>query len=110
MFTPAQAIAELDKALAAAGEDVVMLEVAAGVPVEPGVPVRGFVRGYKADELVGSIKQGDKRVILSPTGLNGPPETDEKVRIAGADFNIEGRPEIIRMAGIVVRIVLQVRG
>lgn len=110
MFTPAEAIKELDAALAAAGQDVFLHAVAAGVPVEPGLKVRAFVRGFKPEQLVSDIRQTDRKVILSPTGLGEVPIKGSKVNVGGKVFNVEGHPEQIQMADVLVRVEMQVRG
>ncbi|HTM78591.1 MAG TPA: hypothetical protein VL133_13300 [Devosia sp.] len=109
-MTPTQAIAALDRQLLRHGEGVTILAVVAGVPVEPGVTVRGFVRGYKPEDLAGGgVKQADRKVILSPTGLPGVPAVNSKVRISGKTFNVEGSNPT-RLNNELVRIELQVRG
>ena len=110
---PAACIAALDRALAANGEDIVLRRMThvgtISTPSDrPGI--RAHVRGYRPDELVGNIAQGDRRVILSPTGLGGDlPKRGDFVLIAGRSCKIEAAPEI-RVGGVVVRIELQVRG
>jgi len=108
MFTAAQAIAKLDLALAKAGEDVSVHSVTAGVP-DAGVTVRAAVRGFEPDELTGDIRQNDRKVILSPTGLTVEPIKGRKIKIAGKTYNIE-HAEPFRMGATVVRYECQVRG
>lgn len=106
--SPAKLIADLDAALAQAGEDVLIHTVAAGVP-DAGASARASVRGYKPDELAGDINQSDRKLVLSPTDVPTPPEEDDKVTIAGKTFNIEA-VEAIRVQNVLVRIELQARG
>lgn len=108
MFTSADAIVELDKAIAAAGQTVKLMKTAAGVP-DAGGDRPAFVRGYKPDELIGDVRQNDLRVILSPTGLAELPEKGWKVLARGKTRNVEAA-EHISMGETVVRIELQVRG
>ncbi len=102
-MSPAQAIAALDRQLARHGESVVVITGTA----EAGV--RAFVRGFKPDELTGDIHQGDRSVILSPTGLSFVPARNGAVKIAGKRFNVES-VETVRMADVIVRHNLVVRG
>jgi hypothetical protein len=108
MFTPAEAIRKLDAALSKTGQDVSLVAIPAA-----SEGVRAFVRGYRPDELAGSIRQGDREVVISPTGLVGTafedPEAIAKVEIAGRRTNVEG-VEPVYLAGVLVRINLQVRG
>ncbi|MGA0561702.1 hypothetical protein ACO2RV_04575 [Ancylobacter sp. VNQ12] len=112
-MSPAEAIAMLDRALAANGEDVVLRRMThlgtTSTPADrPGI--RAHVRGYRPDELVGNIAQGDRQVILSPSGLDGDlPKRGDLVLIAGRSCMIEAAAEI-RVGGVVVRIELQVKG
>lgn len=105
MFTPAKAIAELDRALGLTGEDVVAVRGNA----EQGM--RAFVRGFRADELVGLLQQGDREVTVSPTsfGAFGAPRAQDKF-VIGTDLVTAQSAEFVRMAGVVVRANLVVRG
>lgn len=60
----------LDRQLAAHGQTAELLR---GDPDAPDASVTVKVRSsdYRLDELAGNLKQGDSKVILSPTGL-GP--------------------------------------
>lgn len=108
-MTPAQAIAMLDKQLRAHGEDVTLRT---GNTTVGQKTVRAFVRGLKADELVGTITQATKRVTISPTDLGafGEPTQVGYAVIAGKPCKIEGDPEILRMGTETVRINLMVKG
>jgi hypothetical protein len=110
-MTPAQAIQMLDDQISRHGEGVTVLDVAAGVPVEPGVTLRGFVRGYEPEQIFtgGEIKQNDRKVILSPTGLPKVPVAGSKVRISGKTHNVQSSYPI-RLNDVLVRVELQVRG
>lgn len=109
-MTPAQAIAMLDRQMEKHGEPVVLRR---GSPSTP-LPTTGFVRGYKANEIVDMIQQGDSHIVLSPSGLSGIfaaklPTSDDKIDVAGSTKNIISA-EPVRMAGVLVRMNLQVRG
>lgn len=111
MFGPSDAIAKLDSALLKTGQDVTLAQLAPAATKA----VRAFVRGYRPEELTGTIRQGDSEVVVSPTGLLGsvfatdPAETIEKVEIDGRRRNVEG-VEPVFVAGVMVRINLLVRG
>ncbi|HEY4136491.1 MAG TPA: hypothetical protein VGO34_14900 [Alphaproteobacteria bacterium] len=109
-MTPAAAIAMLDRQLAEHGGDILLTRAAPAA----STTVRAQVRGYSGAELAGSIQQGDSRVILSPTQLNAAappwlPQRDDKAVIDGKTFNIEDAVPT-RLAGVLVRLDLQVRG
>jgi len=108
MFTAAEAIAELDRALTVSGQHVEVKKTVAGVP-GVGIARPAFVRGYKPDELVGDVMQNDLRVVLSPTGLAELPEKGWKVVVRGRTRNVE-MAEHISMGATVVRLEMQVRG
>lgn len=64
-------IADLDRALAQDGEDIILRRVVGTTnQAFNDVTCRAFVRGYAANELVGGITQQDSKVILSPTQIN----------------------------------------
>lgn len=78
-MTPEFEIAELDRALAADGQDIELWRVqGSGVnPAKVKVGCRAFVRRRANKELVGAIVQNDDWVIMSPseivrTGWPGP--------------------------------------
>jgi hypothetical protein len=108
-MTPAEAIRSLDGQLQEHGQDVVLRK---GNTTVGEKTVRAFVRGYKPAELIGGLKQGDKKVSISATGLAG---FGEPADIAAVFFDskprsVQGEPEIIRLAGQLVRVNLTVRG
>lgn len=108
MFSAAEAIAELDDALALAGQDIGLQVVTAGV-AGTAADCRALVRGYKPSELVGGIVQNDSKVILSPTGLATIPVRGMKAVIGGVPRHIEAA-EQIKMDDTLVRIVMWVKG
>lgn len=68
-----QEIADLDYHLELDGQDIVLRRVkGTTLATQENVDVtcRGFVRGFSPNELVGSITQQDRRVILSPTQID----------------------------------------
>jgi hypothetical protein len=108
-MTPAQAIAALDRQLVAHGEDVTLRK---GNTTVGQKTVRAFVRGFKPEQLVGTLTQASKRVTLSPTGLDtyGLPQRGQFVLIDGTPRSIDGEPEFIHFGGELVRINLTVTG
>lgn len=68
-----QEIRDLDAALTADGEDVVLRRVvgsSTATQVFNNVTCRAFVRGFSPSELNASITQQDSKVVLSPTQIN----------------------------------------
>jgi hypothetical protein len=63
--------AQLDRALATRGEDVVLQRrVKNSTPsVYSTLTCRAQLRGYEPHELIGGIVQGDSKVIMSPTAI-----------------------------------------
>lgn len=107
--SPAGSIKRLDAALGRQGSTIIVQR--AGSPTPTEIAVTGIARGYKPEELVGDVRQGDVSVILSPSGLSSllPLKRSDKLFIAGAQYNIEA-VEHVRRLDQVVRINLQVRG
>lgn len=126
-MTPQQLRADLDAALADAGEVIELQRLTGSQLITTTVTCRAFVRGYEPEEVVGGINQNDKRVIMSPTeiiadgwpGPNSsatPTERDRRVPIKGDRAVIKGRNYNVEAAGGIyvrddlVRIEMQVRG
>jgi hypothetical protein len=107
-MTPAEAIAMLDDQIARNGQTL-KFKRGNGQPVS----MRGFVRGFKPDELVGTLKQGDRIIVLSPStiGTFGVPQTLDKVAfLAGSSATVQSPPEQVHMDDVLVRINVVVRG
>lgn len=111
MTVAADAISDLDAEMAETGQAVTLRRI---VPNAPAIerPSRAFVRGYRPDELVGGINQGDTLVALSPTNL--PAEfadlrRNDRVIIEGRVRNVE-YVDPVRINGTLVRINALVRG
>jgi hypothetical protein len=117
------AIAELDSALAEAGQDVTLSRVVAGVAIE--VQCRANVRAYrlKEEDVVGGVASAVSIVSLSPTqiadsgwpGVMVPgdtvdpsiPRRNDKVIIDGRTRNVEA-VEAVSVGNQVVRFNLSV--
>lgn len=114
-MTPAQAIAMLDRQIAAHGQDLELRRIVADAADDLVWPCRGFVRQYKPAELIGGIMQGDSQVVLSPSGLAGGVFAEAAVRrldrvmTAGRQRLVEV-VEPVYLANVLVRLNLQVRG
>lgn len=126
-MTSAEAIADLDAALASEGEDVV-LRRGAQAPFTD-LTVRAHVRHIRPDEVSGGIVAGDSMVTISPTGLDQaawmaaagsvgaapfavdrrPPKVGDRIIVQGRLRRVEHAAPIL-MAGVLVRINMQVRG
>ena len=107
MPTPDSIAARIDRD----GEDVLLRR--------PGAPpvqatVRAFVRGFKPDELVGGIQQGDRELRVAPgplaaLGWPGPPQRGDDVVIRGRTTKVQAC-ETRTLRGADALHVLQVRG
>lgn len=102
-MTPESAIAMLDRQIADHGQSVSFRRT--GVVHQTS----GFVRGYRAEELVGTITQADRRVIVSPTNLNGfePKRDDEFATLGRVGRVMEVEP--VNIGSTVVRYNINVR-
>jgi hypothetical protein len=127
-----QEIADLDAALLADGENVVLRRVkgTSGLASQQNVDVtcRAFVRGYDPNELVNGITQQDRRVVISSTEIDAADwPADEADSTSGVDQRVPrknrgdkciigGYPCSVEAAapiyldGTLVRIDMRVRG
>ncbi len=106
-MSPADAIAMLDRQIGKHGQSLKFKRGDGAV-----APMRGFVRSFKAGELVGTLKQGDRSIVLSPTALGafGPPKGQDKVSFhAGGSATVQSA-ELVHLNDTLVRINLVVRG
>jgi hypothetical protein len=109
------AVAALNRQLASKGEPVVLRRPLTTNPVTyQDVTVQAFVRGYKPQELIGGINQGDSIIILSPTqmvaaGWPIPPKASDKAVYQGRTRNVQTCSPIT-IGSTAVRYELQVRG
>ncbi len=119
-------ISALDRGLAARGQDVILRRISGSGPSATSIDVacRAVVRGYRPEELVGGIAQGDSQVILSPSEIRssgwpdpgGSPPGSVSLPRKGDKLIVQGRMRTIeavaplQVAGELVRIDLQVRG
>jgi len=112
-MTPRQAIASLDHGIRKNGQTVILRRGTTSAPTAMAT-VKAHVRGYKPDELVGGIIQGDSQVILSPRLLAAAGWPGDIRRGDWLTFDGKVRSvEVVmprRMDDVLVRIELQVRG
>lgn len=118
-MTPEQAIAQLDRQLAAHGQDVTLIRYSGtSTTVLDQAACRGFVRQKAPEQLAGNLIQVDADIVLSPTDLTaaGWPDDPKKGDKVEIDGDATGRQrtvlwaEPIRLAGTLVRVNLHVRG
>lgn len=116
MTKPAEIIATLDTALAEHGETLTLRRRIGTGNTFVEVTVRARLVGYRAEQLVGSVKQTDSAFIMSPTeivaaaatwpGAAGGgihPKIGDLLQSAGApDRRIEA-VQPVRIGGVVVR-------
>ena len=120
-------IRELDASLAADGEWIELQRLTGTVLIPFKVTCRAFVRGYAAVDLIASIVQRQRRVIMSPTqiiraGWPGPnssatptnqdrrvPRKGDKVIVGGGACAVEEAGGI-NVDGELVRIEMRVLG
>lgn len=123
--SPASLIADLDAALADAGENIILRRLTGTQQIPFDVTVRAHVTPVKAEALVGAVTQTASKVIISPTeitraqwpgfqtGVTGPdavlPRKGDKAVIGGRARNIEFAAPLYR-GGALVRIELTVLG
>lgn len=108
-MTPAEAIKALDDALDTSGQNITLRK---GNSTVGQVSVKAIVRGVSADDIVGNITQSHKKVSVSPTGLDvfGLPGASTIVVHGDGQGAVEGKPEVVRMDDVVVRINMVIKG
>jgi hypothetical protein len=109
-MTPSSAIALLDRQLAAHGRSVTLVR-SGGVPAN--LTCRAIVRDFKPDEFVGTIQQGDRLAILSPTPLTPAgwlePKEGDRLLHDGKWHRVQA-PDRIAVNDVIVRVELHLRG
>ncbi|MCV9908337.1 hypothetical protein OIV19_12010 [Brucella sp. HL-2] len=108
-MTPEHAIAKLQRQLARHGQNVDLRKIANGQTQSEALAQRAFVRGYKPEELIEQIQQGDRNVVLLPDAPAVALRKGDKIVIAGAAASVE-TAEIVRMNDVSVRVNVRVRG
>lgn len=125
-MSPQEMIAGLDDALREAGQTVTLRRLVGTTSQTPyDIVLPAHVRGYAPNEIVGGIRQGDSKVIVSPSPIAAAgwpgagsatdgtdarmPRMGDKVITQGRTRNVEAAVPIYA-ADTLVRIELQVRG
>ena len=90
--------ADVARLTAAKGETIVLRRE--GAP-NVDVTVKAFVTGFAPSELVGDIKQGDRKVVIANAEIvaaawPGPPRIGDRAIIGGKTFTI-GAPDTRKM-------------
>ena len=106
-MTPQEAIAGLDRALSDCGQTVTLRRGVGGATAT----MRGFVRGYDIEKIVGLITLADRRVIISPTGLGalGLPRGGDDFSTNGRLGKIQDDVNPIYVNDVLVRVEMRVR-
>ncbi len=119
-MTPAAAIAALNRQLALHGQHAVLRRSTwvGTTKTNFDVAIRITLRGYRPEELLGGITQGDSQVVLGPTeiaaagwpgGMVDVPHAGDQIIAAGRARSIIASAPIY-LGGELVRLDLQVRG
>lgn len=111
----ADAITQLETFLAEIGEDIAIRRFTGSGTPRPytDTTTRARVMGYKPDQLIGPIVQGDRKVIASVSTLTGilPVTTNDKVVVGGRQLSIKAVDDNTRrIGGTLVGLELTVSG
>ncbi len=117
-MTPDEIKASYRRAMDAAGEEIVIRRYTGTGPNRPffDAPVRARVVGYEPREIVGTIQQGDHRVILLAEDMVAAQipldlKSGDKAVVRGVELNIEAaNGNTRRVQGVLIAYELQVRG
>lgn len=126
MTSPSALIADLDQALADAGEDCILRRKEGSPLVDKTVTVRASVRGLRASELVDTAMQAYSKVVISMTQILGagwpaghvvtPGAVDPRIPRPSDVLIVKGKArqimfvDPISVRNIIVRINLTVAG
>ncbi len=101
--------------VAAKGEILTLRRLTGTQQIPLDVEVRGVVRDYRPEELIGAVQQGDRQVIISNGEIlarqwPGPPRINDKiVRDATKALNVEAA-ETRKLGDAAALHILRVRG
>lgn len=116
-MTPAAAIAATERAIAAVGETVTLRRPAGVSPQTfTDAEARARVTDFHADELVGSLQQGDRKLIVLAKDLEArqwpvPPRKGDKAIVRGKTLNVEAVDDSTRrVGGVIVAYEIAARG
>ena len=82
-------------------------------PAHVDTPVRGRVTEYQANELIGSIVQGDRKVICLVDTINSvlPLTVADKIIVRGEELSIRSVDDNTRRVnGVLIALEIQVSG
>lgn len=104
-MTPAAAIAMLDRQIARHGQGVSFKRGATALAM------RGFVRKFAPEEVVGLVTEQDRIVVLSPSTLGafGVPKEQDDVSISGKLGKVQPSVGLTHIGDTLVRIELRVK-
>lgn len=105
-MTPNEAIAMLDRQIAAHGQTITLKR---GSAAEHGC--KAFVRGYKPEAIAGLITLADRQVVVSPTGLGtfGVPAGGDRFATNGRQGTVQADVNPIYIDDVLVRVEMRVR-
>lgn len=116
-MTPDEIKASYRRAMDEAGEVVTFRRYTGAGSARPyfDAEVRARVMDYTPDELVGTIVQGDRKLILLAEDMIAaqvpPPRKGDKIVVRGKELNIEApNDNTRRVQGVLIAYELQVRG
>jgi hypothetical protein len=91
---------------ALAGGEVVTIEVPSGAPGDQ--IVRAAVADYRAEEIMGGVLTGDRRLVVRAEDFKGAPGTSDVVTIGAEDWAVVSVEAVYSGADVAVWVV-QVR-
>lgn len=114
-MTPAESLASHRAFLAELGETVIVRRYSGTGPSRPHVDTATMARvmGYAPKDLVGSIVQGDRRVIALVDALSAvlPLTTSDKLVIRGREVAIKAVDDNTRrIQGVLIALEIQAEG
>lgn len=108
-------LADYKRAMARVGEDIAVRRFSGPASARTYVDttVRARVVGYEPHELVGAIKQGDRKVVALVDALSAvlPVTTADALVVRGKPLAIEAVDDSTRRVdGVLIALEIQVRG
>lgn len=107
-MTPDEAKESLNRFLSDEGEVVTFTQKVGGNDSD-GTLVR--VTGYAPDELIGDVRQGDRKIIARAEGMSFTPQRGDKVEVRGKTLNVEFCDDNTRrIQGVLIALEIRARG
>lgn len=116
MSDAGDALADTKAEILSVGEDVIVRRYAgtgAARAVAASATVKARVTGYEPAELVGAIKQGDRKVIALAGELAAllPLRTTDRIEIGGVECSVEYVDDRKRrISGVLIALEIAARG